>query len=97
MRSLRSIVYLALLGTAGLIVVLINPLYIYAVISMFALLALAQQMSIFRMLAVIMSRYAKNVSRLRFEIRAKLHMGFRDYSSAADNEERHSKGIGCRR
>ena len=91
MRKLRSIIYLALLGTAGLIAVLINPLYMLAVISMFAFLAIARQMNLYR-IVMMMKRYAKNVSRIRFEIRAKLHTGFRDYNDPLDAEGSHRSG-----
>jgi hypothetical protein len=93
MRKLRSIIYLALLGTVGLIVVLINPLYMFAVISMFAFLAIARQMNFYK-IVMIMKRYAKSVSRIRFEIRAKLHTGFRDYSDSMDSEESHHRTSG---
>ena len=93
MQKLRSIIYLALLGTVGLIVVLINPLYMFAVISMFAFLAIARQMNFYK-IVMIMKRYAKSVSRIRFEIRAKLHTGFRDYSDSIDSEESHNRNCG---
>ena len=93
MRKLRSIIYLALIGTVGLIVVLINPLYMFAVISMFAFLAIARQMNFYK-IVMIMKRYAKSVSRIRFEIRAKLHTGFRDYSDSIDSEESHNRNCG---
>jgi len=90
MRKLRSIIYLALLGTVGLIAVLINPLYMLAVISMFAFLVIARQMNFYKIVMMI-KRYAKSVSRLRFEIRAKVHTGFRDYSGSMDSEESHHR------
>ena len=93
MRKVRSTIYLALLGTVGLIVVLINPLYMFAVISMFAFLAIARQMNFYK-IVMIMKRYAKSVSRIRFEIRAKLHTGFRDYSESMDSEESHYRTSG---
>ena len=55
---------------------------------MFAFLAIARQMNFQRIIAM-MKGYAKNVSRIRFEIRAKLHTGFRDYSESKDSEESH--------
>ena len=86
MVKLRSIIYLALLGTVGLILVLINPLYMLAVIGMFTFFAIARQMN-FNSIFMMLKRQAKNVSRLRFEIRAKVHTGFRDYSESIDSEE----------
>jgi hypothetical protein len=93
MRKVRSIIYLALLGAVGLIVVLINPFYMLAVIGMFAFFAIARQMNVYNILMMI-KRYAKTVSRIRFEIRAKLHTGFRDYSDSLDSEESHSRTSG---
>ena len=93
MRKVRSTIYLALLGTVGLIVVLINPLYMLAVIGMFAFFAIARQMN-FNNIFMMIKRYAKNVSRIRFEIRAKLHTGFRDYSDSIDREESHNRNCG---
>ncbi|MGD0644062.1 MAG: hypothetical protein ABSA75_04060 [Candidatus Bathyarchaeia archaeon] len=93
MRKLRGVIYLALLGTAGLIAVLINPLYMFAVISMFAFLAIDRQINFYK-IVMMMKRYAKSVSRLRFEIRAKLHTGFRDYSDSMDSEESHHRNCG---
>ncbi len=93
MRKIRSILYLALLGTVGLIAVLINPLYMFAVISLFAFLAITRQMNFYR-IVMMMKRYAKNVSRIRFEIRAKLHTGFREYGEPVDSEESHSRNCG---
>jgi len=95
MRKVKSIIYLALLGTVGLIVVLINPIYMLAVIGMFAFLTIARQMN-FNSIFMMIKRYAKTVSRLRFEIRAKLHTGFRDYgdSDSVDSEESHNRNCG---
>ncbi len=92
-RRIRNIIYLALLGTVGLIVILINPLYMFAVISMFAFFAIARQIN-FNNIVMMIKRYAKSVSRLRFEIRAKLHTGFRDYSDSMDSEESHNRNCG---
>jgi hypothetical protein len=85
---LRSIIYLALLVAVGLIVVLINPIYMLVLISMFAFFAIARQMNLNNIL-MMLKRYAKTVSRIRFEIRAKLHTGFREYSDSLDSEESH--------
>jgi hypothetical protein len=65
----------------------------FAVISMFAFLAIARQMNFYK-IVMIMKRYAKSVSRIRFEIRAKLHTGFRDYSDSMDSEKSHHRTSG---
>ena len=92
MRKLRSIISIALLATAGLLAALISPLMaLFASIGIIAFLAIARQMNFFKIIMMIKG-YAKNVSRLRFEIRAKLHTGFRDCSGSIESEEsRHSK------
>jgi hypothetical protein len=86
-------IYLALLGMSGLVVALINPLYMFAFVSIFAFLAIARQMN-FNNIFMMIKRYAKKVSKLRFEIRAKLHTGFRDYSDPMDSEESHNRNCG---
>lgn len=92
MRKIISIISITLLATVGLLAVLISPLMVlFASISVIAFLAIVRQMN-FCKIAIMIKGYAKNVSRLRFEIRAKLHTGFRDYTGSMDVEEsRHSK------
>jgi len=41
---------------------------------------------------MVMKSWAKNVSRLRVEIRAKLHTGFRDYNDPLEAESSHRSG-----
>jgi cytochrome b subunit of formate dehydrogenase len=84
---MRSIIYLALLAIVGLLILLINPLVVLlASVSMLAFVAIARQMN-FCKIVIMIKRYAKSVYRLRFEIRAKVHTGFRDYSGSMDSEE----------
>ena len=92
---MRSIIYLAVIGTVGLLAVLVNPLYVLlASISILAFVTMARQLNFYKIVMVI-KRYAKNVSRLRFEIRAKLHTGFRDYSGSMEGDESHHRNCGC--
>jgi hypothetical protein len=91
-RKLRSIIYVALVATAGLLAATINPLMVLlASISMIAFLSIAKQMNFYR-IVMMMKSWAKNISRIRFEIRAKLHTGFRDYSDPMDAEGSHRSG-----
>ena len=84
---MRSIIYLVLLATVGLIIVLINPLIVLLVsVSMLVFAAIARQINFYKII-MMLKRYAKRVSKLRFEIRAKVHTGFGDYSSSIDSEE----------
>jgi len=92
MRKLRSIIYVALVASAGLLAATISPLMILlASMSMIAFLSIAKQMNFYR-IVLMMKGWAKNISRIRFEIRAKLHTGFRDYSDPMDNEGSHRSG-----
>ncbi len=92
MRRLRSIIYVALVATAGLLAATISPLTVLlASIGMVAFLAIARQMNFYK-IVMMMKSWAKNISRIRFEIRAKLHTGFRDYNDPQDAEGSHHSG-----
>ena len=92
MRKLRSIIYVALVATAGLLAASISPLTVlFASMSVIAFLAIAKQMNFYR-IVLMMKSWAKNISRLHFEIRAKLHTGFRDYNDPLDAEGSHRSG-----
>ena len=92
MRKLRSIIYVALVATAGLLAATISPLTVlFASMGMIAFLAIARQMN-FNRIVMMMKSWAKNISRLRFEIRAKLHTGFRDCNDPMDAEGSHRSG-----
>ena len=94
-RKLRSIISVALAATAGLLAAIISPLtLLFALISVIAFLAIAKQLNFYRIVMMIKS-WAKNISRIRFEIRAKLHTGFRDYNDPPDAEGSHSSGRCC--
>ena len=89
MKKLRSIISLTLLATVGLLAALINPLAVlFASISIITFLAIARQINLYK-IAMMMNSYAKNVSKLRLEIRAKLQTGFRDYTGSIEKEESH--------
>ena len=92
MRKLKSIIYVALVAAAGLFAATIGPLMILlASMSMIAFLSIAKQMNFYR-IVLMMKSWAKSISRIRLEIRAKLHTGFRDYSDQMDNEGSHRSG-----
>ena len=89
-QKLRSIICLTLLATFGLLAALISPpVVLFASISVIAFLAIASQMNLYK-IAMMMKNYAKSVSRLRFEIRAKLHTGFRDYNGSIESADESS-------
>jgi hypothetical protein len=84
---MRSIIYLVLLATVGLMIVLINPLIVLLVsVSVLMFAAIARQINFYK-IVMMLKHYAKRVSKLRFEIRAKVHTGFGDYSSSINSEE----------
>ena len=92
MRKLRSIIYVALVATAGLLAATISLLTVlFASIGMIAFLAITNQMNFYK-IVMMMKSWAKNISRMRFEIRAKLHTGFRDYNDPLDAEGSHRSG-----
>lgn len=92
MRKLKSIIYVTAVATVGLLAATISPsMVLLASMSMIAFLAIARQMN-FHKVFMMMKSLAKNVSRVRFEIRAKLHTGFRDYSDAMDADGSHRSG-----
>jgi hypothetical protein len=89
MKKLRTIISLTLLATVGLLAALINPLMVlFTSISIITFLAIVRQMNLYK-IAMMMNSYAKNVSKLRLEIRAKLQTGFRDYTGSIEKEESH--------
>jgi len=92
MRRIKSRVYVALVATGGLLAATISPLTVLLVsVSMIAFLAIARQMNFYKIF-MMMKSWAKNVSRLRVEIRAKLHTGFRDYNDPLEAESSHRSG-----
>ena len=92
MRKIRSIIYVALVATAGLLAATISPLAVLsASICMIAFLAIARQMNFYKIF-MMMKGWTKNVSRIRFEIRAKVHTGFRDYNDSIDSEGSRQSG-----
>ena len=94
MQKMRRIIYVASLATLGLMIVLISPLYVLmASVSILAFLGIARQMNFYK-IVMMLKKHAKNVSKLRFEIRAKLHAGFKDYSGSVESEESSHKSCG---
>ena len=88
-KKAKRIAYPVFLVTVSLIVALFYPmlmLLFYA--GAFILLFLSRQLNFYKMV-MMLKRYARNIgSKLRYEIRANLHLGFRDYSNASvDGEE----------
>jgi hypothetical protein len=86
-------VYPVLFLSASLALALLYPMLLlifYA--GAFVLLMLSRQLNFYKMV-MFLKRYARNLgAKLRCDIRARLHLGFRDYNSIsanADEELRH--------
>jgi hypothetical protein len=91
MQKIRRVIHLTLLTIIGAAIIIINPLFaILALVGVLTFLAVVRQLNFYKIL-MVMKRYAKEVSKLRFEIRAKLHTGFRDYNGSLDSDESHHK------
>ena len=92
MRKIRSIIYVALVATAGLLAATMSPLAVLsASIIMIVFFAFARQMNFYKIF-MMMKGWTKNVSRIRFEIRAKVRTGFRDYTDSAESESSRQSG-----
>ena len=92
MRKIRSIIIVAALATVALLAATISPLTVLWVsIAMLTFLSVTRQVNFQRMLLAL-KNYAKNVARMRVEIRARLHTGFRDYADPLDVEASHRSG-----
>lgn len=95
-RGIGRIIFLALLGTVAIVIALISPLYVLlASIGVFSFLLLSRQLNFYR-IVMLLKRFIRNASKLRLKIRAKLHMGFRDYSNiAVESEEDKLRNRNC--
>ena len=89
MRKLRRLVYLALFGTLGTLVVLLLPWYtLIAMVGTLTLFFLVRQLNFYK-IAMMLKRFIRNTRKLFFENRLKLHTGFRDYrDSELENSSR---------
>jgi hypothetical protein len=96
-RIVRRILYSVLLVAASFVLLWFFPmlmLIFYA--GAFVLLLLSRQLNFYRMV-IVLKRYAQKLgAKLRFEIRTRLHLGFRDYGgvSAESDEELHRRTYG---
>ncbi len=94
MQKIRSIIYLAALGTILALLVLINPLLVAPLLmTVLIFSAVARRLNFYK-IVMMMKQYAKNLSKLRLEARAKLHMGIRDYHGSMENDEARRRSYG---
>ena len=92
MRKVRSIIIVAALAAVGLLAATISPLTVLWVsITMLMFLSVTRQVN-FQRIMLALKNYAKNMARMRVEIRARLHTGFRDYTDPLDGEASHHNG-----
>jgi hypothetical protein len=93
--KLRRLASISMLGVLGTLLTLFYPTYmLLALFGIFALLTLARSLN-FCKIAAMIRWYARVVSKLQFEIRLKLHMGFRDYGVAIEDDENRSHIRNC--
>lgn len=96
-RMVRRIVFPVLFATVAILVAVAYPMLILLfAVGGFVLLVLSRQLNFYKIVAML-KRAARNLSsKLRYEIRAKLHLGFRDYSNISANadEELHHRTHG---
>ena len=88
----RRIIYPILLTATTIVVAFLYPLAVVILSAgAFVFLLISRQLNFYR-IVMMLKRAARTISRLRTEFRARLHMGFRDYSNVsanADEELRH--------
>lgn len=95
MQKTISTIVVALIAAAGMLAALINPLVVLtASISIIAFLSITRQTNLLSKALLLMKNYAKNISRLRIEIHAKLHTGFCDFNTSIDAEESNRRSSG---
>ncbi len=85
-----------MLGLFAFVVLLINPLLmLLATVGVVSFLVLIRQLNTYK-IVMMLKRFIQTASELRVKIRAKLHMGFRDYNGVAvENEEQKLRNRNC--
>jgi len=98
MRMIRArrIIYPVLLTATIILVAFLYPLAVVILSAgAFIFLLISRQLNFYRIF-MMLKRAARNISKLRTEFRARLHLGFRDYNSVSANadEELHHRTHG---
>jgi hypothetical protein len=87
MVKVGRIIYPVLLTAVVIVVALVYPLAVLLLsVGTLAFLVLSRQLNFYK-IVMILKRYARNASKLRYELRTRLHLGFGDYGGAALNGE----------
>ena len=86
-KRVRRIIYPVLLAAAVMVVALIYPLAVLLLSAgAVVFLVLSRQLNFYKII-MMLKRFARNASKLRYELRARFHLGFRDYRGASLDEE----------
>lgn len=101
MRLMWQIVYPILFVSGSIGLVLLYPMLLVLLIAgAFVLFFLSRNLNLYK-IVMVLKRYARNLgAKLRCDIRAGLHLGFRDYNgniSANADEELHQRTHGYMR
>ena len=87
MVKVGRIIYPVLLTPVVKVVALVYPLAVLLLSAgTLAFLVLSRQLNFYK-IVMILKHYARNASKLRYELRARLHLGFRDYRGVSLVEE----------
>jgi biopolymer transport protein ExbB/TolQ len=88
MRYVRRVVYPVLFVIASLMLALFYPMLLLVFYAgAFVLLMLSRQLNFYRMVMVLKQAVRNLGAKLRYEIRIRLHLGFRDQSNASVDYE----------
>ncbi len=87
MNKARRIIYPAILTATVIVIVLLYPLAVIILSAgAFVFLLISRQLNFYRIF-MMLKQAARNISKLRSEFRARLHMGFRDCSNVSANAD----------
>ena len=87
MIKARRIIYPAMLTATVIVVLLLYPLAIIILSAgAFLFLLISRQLNFYRVF-MMLKQAARNISKLRSEFRARLHMGFRDCNNVSANAD----------
>ena len=83
LKRMGRIVSSVLVATAAMLVVLVYPMLLLLFsVGVFALLVLSRHLNFYKMV-MMLKRYARSATKLRSEVRARIHLGFRDCSNVS--------------
>jgi hypothetical protein len=81
-------VYVVALGVTSTLLFLVNPAYLmFAMFSLFFIVTLARAVNFYK-IVFMLKRYARDTAKLRSDIHARLHTGFKDYNVAVEDDHK---------